>query len=182
MQEKEWLIERVDPAEVTVPDATIPPMLCTPERTPISNIKFKYEVKWDGIRALIYISKESTRILSRSGREIQGSFNELTEDAQNLSCTEAIVDGEIVALDEAGKPDFKSVVSRLNSSKSIKGRQNSSSIYFYTFDLLFVDGVKTIRLPLERRRALLQQLIKPGGLFRFSESVDDGEALFKATA
>jgi DNA ligase D-like protein (predicted ligase) len=179
---KDWLLERVDPPEISIANAQIEHML-TATSTKVPTGDYIYEMKWDGIRTMIYVDEESLRISSRGKRDITKQFPEFSEDRKQLKCTQAILDGEIVVLDEKGKPQFKTTVGRMHKSNehSIRTAMKGSPAYCYLFDVLYLDGCSVQKEPLHKRKAWLKSLIRPGGHFRYSDDIEDGRALFAAT-
>ncbi|HLF65233.1 MAG TPA: non-homologous end-joining DNA ligase [Saprospiraceae bacterium] len=182
MKDKDWLLERVDPPEIDVTHAQIEHMLtATASKVPIGD--YIYEMKWDGIRTMVYVDEEDLRLCSRGKRDITKQFPELLKDRKQLKCTQAILDGEIVVLDAQGKPQFKTTVGRMHKSNehNIRTAMNAAPAYCYLFDVLYLDGCVVQKEPLHKRKAWLKSLIKPGGHFRYSEDMEDGNALFEAT-
>jgi DNA ligase D-like protein (predicted ligase)/DNA ligase D-like protein (predicted 3'-phosphoesterase) len=183
MKEKDWLLERVDPAEVQISDAQVEPMLASVSEKVPKGEDYTYEMKWDGIRAMIYVDEEDMRLMSRGKRNITKQFPELSSERKSLKCTQAILDGEIVVLDGNGRPEFKTTVGRMHKTNehSIRTAMKGSPAYCYVFDVLFLDGCNVQKEPLYKRKEWLKSIIKPGGHFRYSEDLEDGEALFQAT-
>ena len=106
------------------------------------------------IRVLIYLTEDEVHIKSRSGRDITQQFPELL-DPKLFNVEYGVFDGEIVVLDDQGRPVFADVISRMHSKRSgIKTAQKLVSCYL--FDVLSIDGFDTIDEPLTRRRALLK--------------------------
>lgn len=182
MKEKEWLLERVSPALHHPFESTWQVMLAEQTTRIPTGSDFRFEVKWDGIRALILIYEGSIRILSRSGRELTQQFPELVSSLSYLKASNAVLDAEIVRLDEVGRPVFKQVISRLHQSHAgkIERLSKAAPVVCYLFDALYLDGRSITQEPLARRRAWLQDLIKSGSPFRFSSDVEDGAALYDA--
>lgn len=179
---RDWLLERVDPSEIIIASAQIEHML-TATSLKVPSGDYLYEMKWDGIRTMIYVDEETMRITSRGKRDITLQFPEISAERKQLKCTQAILDGEIVVLDAKGKPEFKTTVGRMHKSNahSIQTAMKSFPAYCYLFDVIYLDGCMVQKEPLHKRKAWLKSLIKPGGHFRYSEDIEDGEALFAAT-
>lgn len=181
IKQKEWLLERVDEPQVNFLQARIDPMLSDTTEKPPPGDDFIYEVKWDGIRALISVEDGKVSIRSRNQNEITRQFPELqTEKAFRATC--GLFDAEIVCLDEYGKPVFKRVINRLMSSgdTNIQKLQRTNPVVCYIFDCLFLDGRSLINEPLLKRKEWLKDAIRPDTPYRLSEFVTDGEALFEA--
>ena len=142
-------------------------MLARAARLPTSG-DFAYEVKWDGFRAVV--STEGTlRVRSRRGWD-------MTERVQFLAelPTRGIFDGELVAFDDTGKPDFPQLCECV-----LMGRA-STPLTFIIFDVLSVEGRSVMDVPYARRRGILEQLGLNGRHWRTPEAFDDGHALWEA--
>ncbi|MFQ5517859.1 MAG: non-homologous end-joining DNA ligase [Acidimicrobiia bacterium] len=160
---------------MSLPD--IQPMLASPWPEPFSDDDWSFEVKWDGVRVLLYWDGETTRLRSRSGRDITDTYPEVKG-----FCAPAplVIDGEVVAMDSDGRPSFERLQSRMNLSAP--GRITSSGaavpVSFIAFDLPHFRGDFT-HAPLEERRAELDNLDLPSG-FVTSEAVDGaGDAIWQ---
>lgn len=178
---KEWLLERVDDPQINWLTDPVEPMLASQEPdVPVGD--YWYELKWDGIRALISIDEGNLTIRSRNQRDITAQFPELVIPEEAFRVTSGLFDGEIVCFDKDGHPDFKSVVNRLhhNSEGTIKRAAGRHPAYCYLFDCLYLDGRPIVRDPLVRRRAWLEDAVKRNTPYRVSEVMQDGPAFFEA--
>lgn len=182
-KDNEWLLERVDTPQIDWPRDPIEPMLASSAERPPKSDHHLFEVKWDGIRALIALDEGVITIRTRNMLNVTARFPELLVPEQAFRATSALFDAEIVCLDEAGKPVFKHAISRLqqSSESAIKRAQAAFPAVCYVFDCLFLDGRPIVQEPLERRRAWIADAIKSNSPYRFSEATDDGEALFNAS-
>ena len=173
MKDKEWLLERVDePVSDWLKNPPKPMLAEQVSKVPSGN-EYTFELKWDGIRAIICHDHEGTRIYSRSGRDITQNFPELNQTS--FHAYNAVFDAEIVCFDKNGHPDFRKVLSRLNSRKS------SPKAYAYIFDLIYLDGKPVDKEPLWKRRSFLEETMKKSGEFyRLSTEEEDGKGLFNA--
>lgn len=180
MKDKEWLLERVDQPQQNLLEPFIKPMLAdASKRVPIGD--YYYELKWDGIRALIYVNEGQLRIFSRNGNDITEQFPELELPEQAFRINNAIFDGEIVCLDQEGRANFKKVIKRLMSKKHFDRESKRSPAYCYLFDCLYLDGRSLMNDPQERRRWWMIDSLRVGQTnFRVSELEEDGKALFAA--
>jgi bifunctional non-homologous end joining protein LigD len=137
-----------------------------------------HEVKLDGYRLLCRIENRQVQLLTRQAQDWTRSFQELADAARRLPVTQALIDGEVVALDGAGKSSFQ----RLQNS--LKGGDQSTLIY-YAFDLLFLDGRDLRGVPLSARKEVLHELLERSngggveGAIRYSEHWDNGPALLQ---
>ncbi len=178
---KEWLLERLDESQINWLHEPIEFMLSHSERTPPSGDEYLYEVKWDGIRAMVILDEGKITIRSRNQNDITDKFPELQEVEGAFRGYSGVFDGEIVCLDSEGRPDFKKVIRRIQQSTEggIKRASSSSPAFCYLFDCLHLDGKSIINEPLVRRREWLKDSLKRG-VYRMSESVEDGNGLFEA--
>ena len=134
-----------------------------------------FEIKWDGYRTLAFIENGATRLQSTSGRDVSDRWPELGRLADALNARSAIVDAELVVLDDAGRPRFELVQQ--------SGRGGERQAVLYLFDVLSVEGTDTIALPYEDRRRLLDDLVEPGANWIVpTHRVGDGAELLTATA
>ena len=149
----------------------IKPMLATLVDAPFDNPEWLFEVKWDGYRALAYLDKGVT-LYSRN-EKVFNFFPTINKDLSNLN-VQAVFDGEIVILDENGKSDFQLMQ---NYQRTKKG-----ALYYYVFDLLFLNGQDLRAFPLIERKKKLQKLLKSASLsyVRYSDHiVSKGKGFFK---
>lgn len=182
IKQKEYLLERVDTPQINFLHDTIQPMLSESAKKPPIGDEFIYEIKWDGIRALITIEDGQIKIKSRNQNDITKQFPELTQVDKSFRATCGVFDAEIVCLSKEGKPDFKKVIHRLMSTgeTTIQKLVKTSPVYCYIFDCLYLDGRSIINEPFLKRRAWLKDVIKSETAYRISEIEEDGEALFEA--
>ena len=162
--------------------AFIKPMLATLVDAPFDSREWLYEVKWDGYRAQSLIEDGRVRLLSRNANDLTGSFPELAGLPRCLRATTAIVDGEIVALDEQGRSSFSLMQQRTGIAED--GRrmraERTIPIVYYVFDLLYLDGYSLLRVELEARKRLLRERLADDLLVRYSEHFDNGLELYRA--
>ncbi|NNF22253.1 MAG: hypothetical protein HKN67_09935, partial [Saprospiraceae bacterium] len=116
---EQWLIELLENKDFSEVKLPVSPMLANSRKTLPVGQNFIYEVKWDGIRSIIHLEKDNLRIYSRNGRDITSSFPEL-KLPEAFDVESAILDGEIVSLDEKGVPVFSQVISRMHQKVSSK--------------------------------------------------------------
>lgn len=180
MKDKEWLLERVDTPQLNFFDKPFKPMLAdASKRVPVGD--YYFELKWDGIRALIYLNEGELKIYSRNLNDITSQFPELAVPEEAFRINNAIFDGEIVCLDGEGKANFKKVIKRLMSKKSFDYESKRTPAYCYLFDCLYLDGRSLLNDPQERRRQWLVDSVRNGETnYRISERVEDGRSFFEA--
>lgn len=158
----------------------IEPMLAEPAR-PFDDANWSFELKWDGIRALAFCQEQSVRLVGRHGRSLGGNFPELRWLRSHIAAASFILDGELVVLDQQGRPDFSRVLSRLKATSLHAFRQQARSdrAVYYVFDLLYLDGRDLRGCTFEQRRGLLAEVLRPDPWVRLSETVEaEGTALF----
>jgi DNA ligase D-like protein (predicted ligase)/DNA ligase D-like protein (predicted polymerase)/DNA ligase D-like protein (predicted 3'-phosphoesterase) len=181
---KDWLLERVDNPQLDWLEDPPHFMLANSRRDVPASGDYNYEVKWDGIRAMIILDEGEVRILSRNRRDITSPFPELLVPEQAFRASSLVLDAEIVCLDDAGRPVFKDVINRMrqNTDSAIKRGMSRHPVVCYVFDLLYLDGRPIHGEAIERRREWLADVIKKESAYRVSEAVDDGDALFAAAS
>jgi bifunctional non-homologous end joining protein LigD len=181
-KEKDWLLERIDQPQVDWLKDPVSPMLAESRSTPFDSPDYLYEVKWDGIRALISLDEGQVTIRSRSQRVITEKFPDLNIPNRAFRATSALFDAEIVCPDEHGKPVFEYVIRRLQqtSESAINRLTSKYPAICYVFDCLYLDGRPVINEPLTRRREWVADSIRENTVYRASEAVDDGIHLYQA--
>jgi DNA ligase D-like protein (predicted ligase)/DNA ligase D-like protein (predicted polymerase)/DNA ligase D-like protein (predicted 3'-phosphoesterase) len=181
-KENEWIIERVDKPQVDWLRDPIEPMLADAQSSPPDSDDYLFEVKWDGIRAMISLDEGIIRIMSRNQHDITEKFPELNIPEAAFRASAALFDGEIVCLDEAGKPVFKHVIHRVQqtSTGAVERAASRYPVVCYLFDCLYLDGRPIVSEPLVRRRAWLADAVRKGTPYRVSDVVPEGKELFRA--
>jgi bifunctional non-homologous end joining protein LigD len=170
-------------AEAAFPTA-IEPMLASPGSVAFDDQKWSYEIKLDGFRTLALVRDGKVRLLSRRGLDATRQFPELTELGTLVRSSSAVLDGEVVALDEDGLPSF----GRLQERTGWKGGHSATSphpsipILYFVFDILYDGGLSLLDVPLVERRRLLAARLLDGPCVRLLESFggEDGRALLAA--
>jgi bifunctional non-homologous end joining protein LigD len=174
---KDWMIHRMDeaPADFVPFPKRIEPMLAVAGALPGRDEGWAYEFKWDGVRAIVYVDGGRVRALTRNGKDLVTSFPELRHLGGFLGSTSAVLDGELVALDEAGRPDFGRLQRRLHvtSSSTAQKRAKEAPVSFLAFDVLYVLGRSTLELPYDERRKVLEALHLAGDTFATPPSFVD---------
>ncbi|WP_458041317.1 MULTISPECIES: ATP-dependent DNA ligase [Bacteria] len=119
------------------------------------------EFKWDGIRALGVWDGDVLRLIGRRGTDITARYPELTAESLGLPPEPAVLDGELVALDETGRPSFSLLQHRMNLVKAqdIAAEARRTPVTYYVFDIIEHDGADVAALPLHERRALLERVV-----------------------
>ena len=188
IKQKEWLLERVSSPQVDWLHGTIEPMLAGTRkdfphpRLDRGSDSFIYEVKWDGIRVMVSLDEGRVTLRSRNNIDLTAKFPELLNAEKSFRATCGLFDGEIVSLDEKGRPVFKDVIHRMQRSSEgdIQRAMKKFPATCYLFDVLYLDGRTVVNEPLIRRREWLKDAVKKDSPYRISEIVEDGGALFAA--
>jgi bifunctional non-homologous end joining protein LigD len=184
---KNWMIHRMDPPEEgTEPmPERIAPMMARLSGLPRDDADYAFEIKWDGVRAIYYSEGGRGTITNRNEREITIQYPELRELARALGSHAVVLDGEIVTLDDSGRPSFERLQRRmhLGSESAIRRLAQSTPVVYMIFDLLHLDGHSTMSLPYEERRRLLERLELAGSHWQVpGNHVGDGKAMLDASA
>lgn len=152
----------------------IRPMLATLVDAPFNRADWIFEIKWDGYRAIAQLDTGKVFLYSRNQKSFNANFPTIVNALQKFNVTTAILDGELVILDKAGKPNFQLMQNYQ--------RTQVGDIVYYVFDLLFLDQRDLCSLPLLERKKILKKLISKNDspYIRFSDHVEEkGIALFK---
>ncbi|HVA25461.1 MAG TPA: non-homologous end-joining DNA ligase [Chloroflexota bacterium] len=170
-----------------VPEGPMPraiePMMATLAEKAFSHPDWLFEVKWDGIRAISFVTKDGVRLMSRRGNNCTAQYPELAGIRRELDAEACIIDGEIVAYDERGIPNFHLLQKRMNlqHAADIQRAQAEIPVGMQVFDLLYLDGRDLRKLPLVQRKALLRRIVQPKGFLLYSEHVEgEGKAFYQA--
>jgi bifunctional non-homologous end joining protein LigD len=156
-------------------------MLATPGPLP-SGPGWAYEFKWDGVRALATIERGRLRLYARSGAEVTAAYPELAALAGVLE--HAVLDGEVVVMDAAGRPSFTALAERMHVREKGRAQRLAASlpVTYMIFDLLELDGLDLTSEPYERRREALEALHLPDRHWLVPPWFDDGAATLSAAA
>ncbi len=164
--------------KAAMPDE-VPVELATLADKPFSSPDWLFEIKWDGERALAFIRDGEVELRARSARNITGEYPELRELAKRINARKAIVDGEVVVLDESGRSDFGSIQARFGVQNPPRSLQEQAPVTYYAFDLLYADGYDLRGVALEARKEELRKILSPSGRVRFSDhQIEKGVELF----
>jgi bifunctional non-homologous end joining protein LigD len=162
--------------------AAIYPMLATSVEKPFDDPAWLFEIKWDGYRAVAFLQDGKVRLVSRNQNDLTGRYPELHDLPRFVKAEVAILDGEVVALDEEGRSSFSLMQQRTGIRQG--GRRTAARgdipVLYYVFDLLYLDGYDLRRVSLEQRKEVLAQIVDSDGPLRYSEHFAQGMALFDA--
>jgi bifunctional non-homologous end joining protein LigD len=153
------------------------PMAASLASKPFRDDDWLYEVKWDGYRVEAVIRDGKVRLYTRRGNDAETYFPKLLTPPTWIDAEEAIVDGEVVALDEDGAPDFSLLQERITAYRSAR----DVPLVYEAFDLLYLDGRLLTGVPLEERKKLLKLVLRDHRRVRFASHVEtEGLAFFEA--
>ena len=175
----------IQPVELTaVRNSAMPtrlePMLTTLGDRPFSDSSWLFEIKWDGVRALAWISGGALTLRSRAGVDITARYPELASLPHAVAARQVILDGEIVALDAHGLSDFQLLQERMHVRAPGENLVSRVPVVYFIFDLLYCDGYDLRGAPLIERKRLLQRLLHSSERFRYSDhQLERGKELFE---
>ena len=173
-KEQNWLLLRKRDEAKSEPAGRVDykPMLATLASDVPKGAGWLHEVKWDGYRAIVRLAGGEGKLTSRNGNDLTARFPTVAKGVeQAVKTPDCVLDGEVCALDEQGRASFS----------AMQQGKPGTPLVLYVFDLLEVEGEPMIDLPLTERRSRLERLLdKRNRTVRFSESFDDGEALYAA--
>ena len=173
-KEQNWLLLRKRDEGVATENRKVrfyAPMSATLVKDVPPGDDWLFEVKWDGYRAISYVTGSEVMMRSRRGNDFTEKFDRVAKEiVKAMKTPDCIIDGEVCALDEAGRSSFS----------EMQQLKPSTPLVYYVFDLLEVEGQPLVDLPIEERRARLEELLdKRYRMVRISEFFDDGHALLK---
>ena len=186
---KDWMIHRMDPPQdpdrKPMPSGLVPMMAKLETKVPRPDDAWGFEFKWDGIRALAYVDGGRVRLQSRTGEDITPRYPEIHAMGRAVGSAEIILDGEIVALDERGRPSFEEIQQRmgLTAENEIRRKMKDVPITYMVFDVLWRDGHSLMEQPYTERRKMLAQLKLAGASWQtppFEKA--SGQTMLEASA
>jgi len=168
---KNWMVHRMSPPPegwVPLPARVAPMMATLADALPPDDERWAYEMKWDGVRAVVHVDGGRATAWSRNDIDITDTYPELRAMAESMGSTQAVLDGELVALDPAGRPSFELLQPRMHVSGAARIRRLAVSVpvTYLVFDVLHLDGRSTVSAPYRERRALLDDLGLTGPSWR----------------
>src|SRR5260370_244448 len=159
--------------------ARLEPMLATLADRPFSDRNWLFEIKWDGVRALARIENGDLALRSRNAIDITKRYPELASLTDALAARQAIIDGEIVALDAQGHSSFERLQERMHVRAPSENLVAQMPAVYFAFDLLYCDGYDLRDAPLLERKQLLQRLLYTSDRFRYADhQLEHGKELF----
>jgi bifunctional non-homologous end joining protein LigD len=150
------------------------------DRVP-AGAQWLHEVKWDGVRVLVDVRDGVVRMTSRNDNDVTPAWPDLSDPP--LGTRDLLVDGEVIALNDRGVPDFRVLQNRMHvrNAREVARLVKAVPATLMVFDLLRLDGEDLTDLPLEERRALLEELPLADSRWQVPAAYDDGDMLFDAT-
>src|SRR2546426_9047223 len=162
----------------------VAPMLAVAADEPFDSPEFIYEPKWDGVRTIAFVDGGEVRLQTRNLLDCTRQYPEATQVAEALTgAYQAVVDGEVVALNEKGVPSFQRLQPRMHvtDEATVRKLRRSTPVIYQAFDILYADGEDLRRLPLRERLRRLAEVLTPMGAIRRNEGFPaTGVALFEA--
>jgi len=153
----------------------VPPQLATLVKEPPKGDQWLHELKFDGYRMICHLQRGKAHFWSRNGKNWTEKFPNLAQALKNFPATTAIVDGEVVVVDAAGRSSFQRL------QQSMGGGGKAPAFVYEIFDLIYLDGYNLRQMPLKERKQVLQQLLasaKAKGPLRYSDHVQGNGAKF----
>ena len=148
----------------------IKPMLARLHDKPFNDPDWIYEIKWDGYRAIAETGKKEVRLYSRNGLSFKNDYPTVFAELKKIE-KDAVLDGEIVALDKNGKPHFQLLQQYLQDP--------NVPICYYVFDCLYVDGKSIEDKPLTERKKILQRILPKNDVIKYCDHIEEkGKAFF----
>jgi bifunctional non-homologous end joining protein LigD len=184
-----WMIHRMDPPQdpgrKPMPERIEPMMAKLGSAIPKPDTAWGFEFKWDGIRALAYVEGGRVRLVSRSGEDITPRYPEIHAMGRAIGSREVILDGEVVALDDKGRPSFEQIQQRmgLTSESQVRRKMKLVPVTYMVFDLLWQDGHALMPQPYTERRRMLADLNLAGDSWLTPPHEEGGgQAMLEASA
>jgi bifunctional non-homologous end joining protein LigD len=181
-----WMIHRHGPTTRADPFPTsIKPMLATAGPLPADGDGWAFEIKWDGVRTILFVEGGRVRAQSRNDLDVTSAFPELADVGDFLGMTACVLDGEIVALGDDGRPSFARLQHRMHvaNRREAQRRAAGDPVNFVVFDLLYLDGHSLLEETYDQRRSRLESLELAGATFTTTDSFRDvdGQDILSAT-
>jgi len=171
--------EELQGARKSAIPARVEPMLATLSDHPFSDPHWLFEIKWDGVRALARIENGDLTLLSRTGADITKRYPDLSSLPNAVAAREAILDGEIVALDARGRSSFERLQERMHVRAPSEHLVAQIPVVYFVFDLMYCDEYDLRKSSLLERKQLLNRLMHTSERFRYSDhQLEMGKELF----
>lgn len=186
-RDNQWMLHRMsppdDPSETPIP-TDLAPMLAVAGDLPADDDRWGFEMKWDGMRVLAFVEGGRVRLTSRRGNDVTERFPELRGLGEAMGARAAVLDGEVVAFDDAGRPRFERLQPRIHVSSPAKARQLAAEnpVALMLFDVLWFEGHLVIARPYTERRQLLEGLALSGPGWQIPPTTYGGGERVRQTA
>ncbi|HYL07547.1 MAG TPA: non-homologous end-joining DNA ligase [Candidatus Udaeobacter sp.] len=160
----DWMIHRMDPPQdperKPMPKTLVPMLAKLADKLPTPDKGWGFEFKWDGIRAVAFVEGGRVRLQSRTGEDITPRYPEIHPMGRALGSRDVILDGEIVALDDKGRPSFEQIQQRmgLTADNEVRRKMKDVPVTYMLFDVMWQDGHSQVERPYTERRAVLASL------------------------
>jgi bifunctional non-homologous end joining protein LigD len=174
-------LEKRNVPERIVRAGDVKPMLAEAREEPFSRPGWVYEIKYDGYRILAERWKGEAQLVTRNGNDATGAFPEVARALKALPCDHVVLDGEVVVLDDEGRPSFDRMQrrGRLTRGPEIRRLAIELPATYFAFDLLAFEGLDLRGLPLVERKAMLKEILPAAGALKYSDHVEEqGEAFY----
>ena len=171
-------------ARRTASPRSVAPMLASLASGPFSHPDWVFEPKMDGVRTIAIIHEGRASLLSRANHDETARYSSVAEDLNSQPGRDMVLDGEIVALDEEGRPSFELLQQRMNLSREADLRRAEAQVpvFYYVFDLLYLEGYDLRAVPLQDRQYLLERVLLPTDRVRLVDHFEEeGEAVYEAS-
>jgi bifunctional non-homologous end joining protein LigD len=181
-EEKDWMIHRMDPLDGVPAPERVTPMLATAGKLPAKDEGWAFEFKWDGVRAICHAEPGRLTFRTRNLNDVTSRYPELSVMTRAVGHRRLVLDGEVVAFDEEGRPSFEALQQRMHLADSAKVKRvaDRSPVSYVLFDVLWADGVSLLSETYESRREILERLGLESERVRLSPSVvGHGKAVFE---
>lgn len=167
----EIIKRKINQAPKTEMPQNLRPMLATLVNEPFTDSEWQFELKLDGYRTLAYLDSGKVDLRSRKNNSFNKQFDTIQKALEDWKVN-VVIDGEIVVLNEEGRPDFNKI--------QLWDTQRQGHLVYYVFDLLWIDGLNIMNEPLYLRREILKQIMPDSGVIRYSDHIDDiGDEFFE---
>lgn len=142
--------------------------------------KWVHQVKWDGIRGMCYV-ENGVRVFTKKGRERTEFYPEVQNCLKLTKAKQAVLDGELIVLDESGRPSFERALTRekVHTPAKLAHYMRLYPVYYMVFDLLYLNGQDLRQYPLYERRSILQDNFKTNERIFLTDDFGDGQSLFE---
>ncbi len=133
-----------------------------------------FELKWDGLRVLLFLQDGKLELQNRNLREVTASYPEIQTVTKKIKAKKAIIDGEVVVLNKKGTPDFGKLQNRfgIEDPKRVETARSANPVTYVAFDLLHLNGKDLIKDQLENRKNALQDLIEEGPHLLYGDHIE----------